>query len=79
MFAIQNGGWCAASSTAQEKFDVYGKSTDCMADGEGGPWANNVYILRGTFLRRTIRLRQLVRNLTDSSLHGYIQTLIFSS
>ena len=79
MFAIQNDGWCAASSTAQQTFDVYGKSTDCMADGEGGPWANNVYILRGTFLRRTIRLRQLVRNLTDSSLHGCIQTFIFPS
>lgn len=39
-----------------------------MADGEGGPWANNAYILRGTFLRRIIRLKQLVRNLTDSSL-----------
>lgn len=46
MFAIQNGGWCAASSTAQQTFDKYGKSTNCMIDGEGGPWANNVYILR---------------------------------
>ena len=68
MFAIQNGGWCAASSTMQQTFDKYGKSTNCMIDGEGGPWANNVYILRGTFLRRIIRLMQLVRNLTDNSL-----------
>ena len=68
MFAIQNGGWCAASSTTQQTFNKYGKSTNCMADGEGEPWADNAYILRGTFLRRIIRLMQLVRNLTDNSL-----------
>lgn len=50
MFAVQNGGWCAASATALQTFNEYGKSTDCKADGEGGPWANNVYILRRTFL-----------------------------
>ena len=33
------------------------KITNCMADGEGGPWANNVYILSGTFLRKIIRLQ----------------------
>ena len=26
MFAIQNGGWCAASSTTQQTFDKNGKS-----------------------------------------------------
>ena len=47
MFAVQDGGWCAASATAPRTFDKYGKSTACMADGEGGPWANNIYLIRG--------------------------------
>ncbi|XP_078369566.1 E-selectin-like isoform X3 [Oculina patagonica] len=46
MFAVQNGGWCAASATAEMTFDKYGKSTDCNNDGEGGPWANNIYVLK---------------------------------
>lgn len=47
MFAIQDGGWCAASATAEKTFDKYGKSNDCKEDGEGGGWVNNVYIIRG--------------------------------
>ena len=43
MFAVQNGGWCAASATAPKTFDKYGKTHDCEDDGEGGPWANLVY------------------------------------
>ena len=46
MFAIQNGGWCAASATAPRTFDKYGKSTACKADGKGGPWANHVYFVK---------------------------------
>lgn len=46
MFAVQNGGWCAASATAPQTFDKYGKSTACNADGEGGPWANQVYVIK---------------------------------
>ena len=45
MFAVQNGGWCAASATAPQTFDKYGKSSACKADGEGGPWANQVYFV----------------------------------
>jgi len=45
MFAVQNGGWCAASATAPETFDKYGKFTACGSDGEGGPWANQVYCM----------------------------------
>ena len=52
MFAVQDGGWCAASATAPQTFDKFGKSTACMADGEGGPWANEVYLMKG-------RLRKL--------------------
>ena len=47
MFALQNGGWCAASVTAEETFNKYGKSIRCRGDGEGGPWSNDVYIIKG--------------------------------
>ena len=46
MFAVQNGGWCAASATAPKTFDKYGKSTACRSDGEGGGGANQVYLLK---------------------------------
>ena len=46
MFALQAGGWCAASATAPKTFDKYGKSTSCGSDGEGGGWANQVYLLK---------------------------------
>ncbi|XP_068673732.1 uncharacterized protein [Montipora foliosa] len=47
VFAVQNGGWCASSATAYNTFDKYGTSTDCGSDGEGGPWANQVYYITG--------------------------------
>ena len=47
MFAVQNGGWCAACATAPQTFDKFGKSTACKLDGEGGPWANEVYLMKG--------------------------------
>ena len=47
VFAVQNGGWCAASATAPQTFDKYGKSTACKGDGEGGGWANQVYVIKG--------------------------------
>ena len=46
MFAVQNGGWCAASATAPQTFDKYGTSTACGGDGKGGPWANQVYFFK---------------------------------
>ena len=50
MFAVQDGGLCAASamSLAAQIFDKYGKSAACKDDGEGGPWANHVYVIKGT-------------------------------
>ena len=45
MFAVQNDGWCVARATAPKTFDKYGKSTACGSDGEGGPWANQVYCM----------------------------------
>ncbi|XP_068721064.1 uncharacterized protein [Montipora capricornis] len=47
LFAVQNGGWCAASATADQTFDKYGRSAACGSDGEGGPWANQVYVIKG--------------------------------
>ena len=47
MFAVQHGGWCAASATAGKTFNKYGKATACGYDGEGGPWANQVYVIKG--------------------------------
>ena len=46
MFAVQNGGHCQTSATAAQTFDKYGKSTACKADGEGGWWANQVYVIK---------------------------------
>ena len=43
MFALQDGGQCFSSVTAPQTFDKYGESDACMADGEGGPFANQVY------------------------------------
>ena len=44
-FAIQNGGQCYGSSTAQLSYNRYGRSNQCY-DGKGGPLANNVYGLK---------------------------------
>ena len=46
MFALQHGGWCASSKRAYATFRRYGKSNKCR-NGKGGPWANDVYVLRG--------------------------------
>ena len=54
MFAVQHSGWCAASATAPKTFDKYGKSTACGSDGEGGPWANDVYVIRGETARYSV-------------------------
>ena len=45
-FALQDGGWCAASANVLETFNKYGKSSDCKNDGKGGRWANNVYVFQ---------------------------------
>ena len=66
MFAIQNGGWCAASATAHETFNKYGKSTACRSDGKGGPWANQVYVIKGK--TRTGHLASVVQRV-DSAIH----------
>ena len=45
-FALQDGGWCAASVNVLETFNKYGKSSDCKNDGRGGPYANHVYVFQ---------------------------------
>ena len=65
MFAVQDGGQCAASATAPQTFDKYGKSTACKADGEGGPSANQVYLIKG----ETIKLPQLLQSLSLTTLN----------
>ena len=49
MFSVQDGGQCFGSSTAPQTFDKYGKSDACRADGEGGPWANEVYVIKSKY------------------------------
>ena len=41
IFAVQNGGWCAAA-TNLNGYRKYGKAGNCK-NGKGGPWANDVY------------------------------------
>lgn len=48
LFAVQHGGWCAASRNGHRTYARYGKSNKCR-NGKGGPWANDVYVLRGGF------------------------------
>ena len=47
MFAVQDGGWCAADGTAAQDFDKYGISDACQSDGKGGPQDNQVYVIKG--------------------------------
>ena len=56
MFALQNGGFCASSATAQNTYDKYGPSSDCKDDGKGGPLANQVYAFQGWFEIKHARL-----------------------
>ena len=47
VFALQHGGWCASGEFAVDTFDRYGKSGACRHDGQGGVWANQVYLIKG--------------------------------
>ncbi|CAH3116452.1 unnamed protein product [Pocillopora meandrina] len=54
VFAIQHGGWCASARHAYRTYAKYGKSNRCR-NGKGGPWANDVYVLRGSCRVRSTR------------------------
>ena len=43
VFALQDGGWCASSPTAEDTYQKFGESQECLSDGEGGAAANQVY------------------------------------
>lgn len=43
MFGIQFGGLCFGSADAEERYDMYGRSTRCGSNGRGGYWASSVY------------------------------------
>jgi len=43
VFAVQNGGYCLSSPTADATYKTLGESGNCKADGEGGNKANQVY------------------------------------
>ena len=47
IFALQDGGRCAASASAVKTFDKYGQSVNCRGDGKGGPEASQVYYIKG--------------------------------
>ena len=47
VFALQAGGWCASSATAQSTYKRYGTSSGCLPDGKGGSFANHVYKING--------------------------------
>ena len=55
VFALQAGGRCVSSSTAEKTFNKYGTSSNCENDGEGGPNANQVYYIKGII---TFQLKQ---------------------
>ena len=50
MFAVQYGGQCMTSATAEKTFNRYGESNQCNTNGKGGSWANDVYIIRGLLI-----------------------------
>ena len=43
VFAVQDGGQCFISKTADVTYNKYGSSSDCGSDKKGGPMANDVY------------------------------------
>ena len=45
-YAVQHQGWCATGPKACATYKRYGRSNRCR-NGKGGPWANDVYVLRG--------------------------------
>ena len=73
MFALQDGGWCASSATAWDTYSKYGQSLDCKEDGEGGVWANNVYIfqdeVKGKFI--IVVYTAISINVVGSKLQAY--------
>ena len=53
VFGVQHQGWCASTKYAYRTYGKYGRSKKCR-NGKGGPWANDVYVLRGAFVNHFI-------------------------
>ena len=50
VFALQEGGTCFTSATADATYDKYGPSDRCQDDGRGGNQASEVYkIVKGKY------------------------------
>ena len=45
VFALQDGGECYSSEDALNTYRKYGPSEDCSVYGQGGSWANHVYMV----------------------------------
>ena len=73
MFAVQDGGQCATSATALQSFNKYGKSTACKADGEGGPSASQVYLIKG----ETVKFEQFVHSFSVTTHKLYLTFIAF--
>ncbi|KAI8516969.1 hypothetical protein Bbelb_055500 [Branchiostoma belcheri] len=43
VFGVQDSGQCFGSADAHNTYNKHGPSIKCKADGEGGPWALEVY------------------------------------
>ena len=51
IFVVQDDGECLMGPNARKSYRRYGPSIDCSSNGEGGPYANNVYeIQNGNYL-----------------------------
>ena len=55
MFAVQHQGWCASAKYAYRTYGKYGRTNRCR-NGKGGPWANDVYVLKGTKTAKLISI-----------------------
>ena len=47
MFAVQDGGRCVSSADAPKTYSKYGDSQACLAGGEDGDMASQVYEIEG--------------------------------
>ena len=77
MFAVQDGGQCAAGATALQTFNKYGISTACKADGEGGPSANQVYLIKGETIKLINFINRFVMSFNSIPLIHIIFALAF--
>ena len=54
VFAVQHQGWCATGPRAHLTYRKYGPTNRCR-NGKGGPWANDVYAIKGKCTCRIVK------------------------